>query len=249
MPNDIVQASAEGLPNSDHDAELIKLGADLEEVHRQRLEIDGNPAENANEESLYAEHWALREKIEAIPGKTDAGRRIKARAVEMAFHFDQASECNMPGSFVTLSHSLCRDLLAAAPCVDQTLTPDSKLAAAIARVAEARAKQHPLSALIEAQRRARAVLEEVCDFTDFISEDDPDFPALEAEHERRNAAEEDAMAAVCAYPARTIEDAAQKAAFLLKNRRYSELAEYHFEAFLRSFLPAWNIEAGGNAND
>jgi hypothetical protein len=110
MPNDTVPASAESLPNSDFDAELIKLGSELEEVHRQRLEIDG-PDEYAKEEGLYTAHWALREKIEAIPAKTKTGRRIKARAVEMALHFDPDCECDGIGSFVTLSQSLCRDLL------------------------------------------------------------------------------------------------------------------------------------------
>jgi hypothetical protein len=114
MSNETTSASATGLPNSDLDAELIKLGAELEDVHRQRLEIEGNPAEDAKDESLYAEHWALREKIEAIPAGTDAGRRVKAQAVEMALHFDQQCEFGaLKGSFARLSQSLAIDTLEA----------------------------------------------------------------------------------------------------------------------------------------
>jgi DNA-directed RNA polymerase subunit L len=115
MSNDTVPASAEGLPNPGLDAELIKLGGELEEVHRHRLEIESKPEDDPKVDVVYTAHWGLREKIEALPATTDAGRRVKARAIETALHFDPKIECDMPGSFATLSQSLCRDLLTAPP--------------------------------------------------------------------------------------------------------------------------------------
>jgi hypothetical protein len=94
------------------DAGLIKLGADLEDVHRQRLEIEGTPAEEADDGRLYDAHRTLRETIDAVPAKTEAGRRVKARAVKMALHFDPDHDREGSGSFLSLSQSLCRDLLA-----------------------------------------------------------------------------------------------------------------------------------------
>jgi hypothetical protein len=70
MSKNTTSASATGLPASGLDAELIKLGIDLEDVHRRQNEIE-NSSDNAEQERLCAEHWTLREKIDAIPAHNE----------------------------------------------------------------------------------------------------------------------------------------------------------------------------------
>ena len=115
MSNDTISASAEDLPKSGPDSELIKLGVKLEECHaaRELLEAEDPHGEREDEnDALYEEHWALRESIEKIAATTLAGVKVKANAVRMAHHFDPEADCMMDGSFRSLSLSIARDLLA-----------------------------------------------------------------------------------------------------------------------------------------
>src|SRR5208337_4187212 len=98
-------------------------------------------------------------------------------------------------------------------------TPPPELSAALDKLAEARAKDCPLSALKDAQRRAWTAFEEISNYTDYIAEDDPSYAVLEAEWTRRDMAETAAMIAVMAYPARTLDEAKSKARFLLEQTR------------------------------
>ena len=113
---------------------------------------------------------------------------------------------------------------------------NDELAAAIAKVSAARAEDVPLSALKDAQRKAWVSFEEICDFSDYISKDDPSYSILEAEHARRSDAEDAALTAVCAYPARTLEEAKSKAIFLMEETRVSEMDEHQVKALLQSFI-------------
>ncbi|WP_294534276.1 hypothetical protein [uncultured Rhodoblastus sp.] len=125
-------------------------------------------------------------------------------------------------------------------------------AAAVAKITAARAAISPLSGLKERQRRAWAHFEEISDFSDYISEDDPTFPLLKAEVEVRSAAEAKAMLAVCAYPAQTLAEARSKARFLLKAMQGCLFTEDQVQALLSSFLTVAEnevINAGANAYD
>lgn len=113
---------------------------------------------------------------------------------------------------------------------------NDELAAAVAKVSAARAEDVPLGALKDAHRKAWVSFEEICDFSDYVSEDDPSYPILEAEHARRSDAEDAALTAVCAYPARTLEEAKSKAIFLMEATRVSELDEHQVKALLQSFI-------------
>jgi hypothetical protein len=90
------------------DAALIALGRELEDLHAIYL------AELASddEDPTYDRHWQIRGLIEAIRAKTSAGLRIKARAVQMSLERDPGAECTSPGSFIELSKSLARDVIA-----------------------------------------------------------------------------------------------------------------------------------------
>ena len=90
------------------DAELVSLGSRLERVHAEkRARVDDDETYGA----LYEDDWKLREAIDALAPASPAGFRIKARAAQIAFFYDNSAECEGPGSFVSLSHSLFRDLL------------------------------------------------------------------------------------------------------------------------------------------
>jgi hypothetical protein len=112
---------------------------------------------------------------------------------------------------------------------------DAELVAAVAKLSAARAAETPLSALKDVQRKAWASFEEICDFSDYISKDDPSYPILEAEHARRSDAEDAALTAVCAYPARMLEEAKSKALFITNAMRGSLMDEHHVTALLQSF--------------
>jgi hypothetical protein len=125
-----------------------------------------------------------------------------------------------------------------------------ELSAAIMALTKARAEKTPLDALIEEHRAAYVAFEEICNFSDYVSEDDPSYPILEAENDRRSDAEEVALAAVCAFPARTLGDAESKARYILKHMRGgSQLVEEQVHALLRSFLSVGEDQAEGGCND
>jgi hypothetical protein len=122
--------------------------------------------------------------------------------------------------------------------------PSHDLSAALAKLAEAREKDCQLSALKDAQRRAWAAFMEVCDFTDYVSEDDPNYTLLAEESEKRSDAEEAAMIAVMAYPAKTLDEAKSKAIFILEQTRGCIIEEEQVHALLRSFLAVGADEGG-----
>lgn len=126
-----------------------------------------------------------------------------------------------------------------------------ELGAAMIALKEARTAKAPLDALEEAHRQAWAACEEICGFSDYVSEDDPSYPILEAENDRRSDAEMAALTEVCAFPARTMDEARSKALFLLKYLRGGQLEIEHVSALLQSFIdaPAKSVATGGNAND
>lgn len=90
------------------------------------------------------------------------------------------------------------------------------LAMAITRIEKARDVEFPLGGLFRAHTKAYSQFEEICDFDDYISPEDPSFPMLEAEYAQRNEAEKASMTAVCAYEARNLAEHATKALFFLK---------------------------------
>jgi hypothetical protein len=120
---------------------------------------------------------------------------------------------------------------------------------AITTLTKARAEKDPLDALIEAHRLAYVAFEEVCNFGDYVSEEDTSYPILEAENDRRSDAEEAALMAVCAFPARALGEARSKARFLLKYMCGCQLVSEQVEALLRSFLAVDAYEGKGRADD
>ena len=126
--------------------------------------------------------------------------------------------------------------------VNATGLPD--FAAALAKITTARAVIDPLGTLIETHEKAWVHFEEISDFSDFISEDDPSYPLVEAEWTIRSTAETGALLAVCAYPAKTLGEARRKARFLIKTTRGSKLSEDNIKALLQSFIDA-PVEAEG----
>jgi len=95
MPNP-VPAAATGLPAFRCDAELVRLGRELEQAARLgRIE----PQQD------------IREKIECIEAVGLAGLFVKARAVELARQDDEPNR-HAPGSSLRLTHSLIDDLRA-----------------------------------------------------------------------------------------------------------------------------------------
>lgn len=111
MPNAIVPAAAAGLPNQLFDAELVRLGRELEMTDADRAAFQA-VADLPCEDPVYERLWGVRAKIEAIPATGLAGLFVKARAAELALKYDSEFECNLPGSFVTLAQSLIGDLKA-----------------------------------------------------------------------------------------------------------------------------------------
>ena len=92
------------------DTELLTLGSDLEAVHTQREAFDrAHP--DRDEDPFYERHWQLREDINGIRATTSAGLTIKARAAQMALHYDPENENEGEGSFRDLSCSLIDDFL------------------------------------------------------------------------------------------------------------------------------------------
>jgi hypothetical protein len=123
------------------------------------------------------------------------------------------------------------------------LISNHELLDAIATLTNARAEKDPLDALIEAHRQAYVAFEEICNFGDYVSEDDSSYPILEAENDRRSDAEEAALTAVCAFPAQSLSDAKSKAQFLLKHMCGCQLLDEQVEALLRSFVTVAEDEA------
>ena len=88
------------------------LSRQLEETHRAQV---GMPLEDEGPEylRLYELHWQLREQINAIPARTLADLRVKARAAYMAREVSEGFyHVDGPGSWEALSLSLIADLAA-----------------------------------------------------------------------------------------------------------------------------------------
>lgn len=94
--------------------EIILLMRELEQTHIERLSFDpldpayDEVADNAN----YQRHWLLRERIDDLPARAIEDLKAKARAAELALERDPDAECRGAGSFVGLSQSTIRDLIA-----------------------------------------------------------------------------------------------------------------------------------------
>jgi hypothetical protein len=112
--------------------------------------------------------------------------------------------------------------------------PATAVFASLSAAARAEA-QSPLRELIEAHRRSHVAFEEICGPEGDADMNSPEYPAVRAEWERRNAAEEEAMDAVCAYPAKTLEEASCKAEYLLNHTERGELQDWQYRAVLGSF--------------
>ena len=106
---------------------------------------------------------------------------------------------------------------------------------ALAALRAARAANSPFSTLIYDYRVTLALFEDIDDFRNYIFNEDPNFPALEALYVERSKAESDALMAVCVHPISTLDEVRRKADFLLERMEWSEVTQFHFEAFLRSF--------------
>ena len=91
------------------DVTLIALGKELEALHVDWL----TQPDSVEEDPTYERHWKIRSLINVMRAKTVEGLRIKARAAEMALDRDPEIDCQCTGSFIKLSKSLARDLLAA----------------------------------------------------------------------------------------------------------------------------------------
>lgn len=94
------------------EAEIFRLGRELEQAHIERLSFDPfDPAyDEAADEANYNLHWSLRERIDAFPARSIKELSVKARAAKLAFEGDPECDCDGTGSFVSLSHSIIRDL-------------------------------------------------------------------------------------------------------------------------------------------
>jgi len=90
------------------DAELIALGAELETVHRGLM--------RRADKSMDKAHTALREKIDATPAQSKAGRSVKLRAIDLAMFFGAYENTDL-GSFDSLSQSIARDCIATMPAI------------------------------------------------------------------------------------------------------------------------------------
>ena len=114
----LASASALALPAaamaapSPSEAELVALGAAL-----ARCDVEKTACPDGDEEGfqvLYDEHWALRERINAIPATTIAGLRVKSQAAEFALKWDKDAGCECAGAFLDLCKSINRDIIALA---------------------------------------------------------------------------------------------------------------------------------------
>ena len=112
--------------------------------------------------------------------------------------------------------------------------PATAVFASLSAAARAEARS-PLRELIEAHRRSYFAFEEICGPEDDTDEDDPEYPAIKAEWKRRSRAERKAMDAVCAYPAKTLEEARRKADYLFNHTQGAELGVWQYRALLGSF--------------
>ena len=101
-------------------------------------------------------------------------------------------------------------------------------------LAAARA-QSPLIELIEAHRRSYFAFEEICGPEGDADENSPDIQRSARNGNVATAAEEEAMDAVCAYPAKTIEEARCKAEYLFNHTERGELQDRQYRAVLGSF--------------
>ena len=96
--------------------DLQAILAELETIHARRDEIDadcwrGETVED-EDDRLFNRHWELREIVQATRACSPSDLKVKARATEMALLQDPDAECGGAGSFVELTRSLIRDLLA-----------------------------------------------------------------------------------------------------------------------------------------
>jgi hypothetical protein len=98
----IAHAEAQG-----GESELFRLMRELEKAHVEGFSLD-DEAYEAN----YELHWNLRERIDAIPARSTKELKVKARAAEFALARDPDHECGGLGSFVGISRSIIRDLMA-----------------------------------------------------------------------------------------------------------------------------------------
>ena len=92
---------------------LIQLVAELEIVNSEMLLPEAGCGEDGHAIG-YRRHWTLREAVNSVPARTLAGLQAKARAIEIELERD-AEDCFGPGSFLELSRSLARDLMAMQP--------------------------------------------------------------------------------------------------------------------------------------
>jgi hypothetical protein len=106
----------------DPDAELLALCAELLALEREfdRLFELQCAAEEAGDKAL-ARHYSGRQSVSvpdvhdlvadiaALPARTEAGRRGKARVMLTRIHYDSDGE---PGEEDALAHSICQDILA-----------------------------------------------------------------------------------------------------------------------------------------
>lgn len=101
---------------ADEDAGSIgrRLLMRLERAHVEGFAFDPQApdydevADNEN----YELHWSLREQIEALPVRSVNDLKIKVRAAQLALSRDPDAECDALGSFVSLSKTIMRDIMA-----------------------------------------------------------------------------------------------------------------------------------------
>jgi len=99
--------------------EIFRLGRELEKAHiadcSYPLSDPFGPAYDADADEVnYRLHWSLRERIEDLPARSIKELKIKARAAEFALSKDTDATNIGAGSFVNLSQSIMRDLMALA---------------------------------------------------------------------------------------------------------------------------------------
>lgn len=110
LGNDTISAPVVQLriiSNETLDADLMRLGAEL-----AALDARYNTECINWEKDVYARHWSIREQIERTPAHTSAGLKVKVQAAEIALRRDPSHECDAAGSFVTLAHSIMRQIQA-----------------------------------------------------------------------------------------------------------------------------------------
>jgi hypothetical protein len=100
----------------------------------------------------------------------------------------------------------------------------------------AAAELSPLLDLIEAHRVALQAFEVICVYDDWTEEGDHRRAPAEQEYHRLNAAEDDTLISICAYPARTAMECRAKAEYLLDYFQMASPTEGQVNALLRSII-------------